>query len=160
MNYYWYFWLGFSAVGLLWLPSFVRLVRKAHKLSSWKETYRKECENEEGSELKTIKDIDDFYDEKKSQSYLGRKFLLEKKAYLLSKINEVEQKKEFAKDMIPLLVQSILPEIISLFFLGINAEKLPNYAFIVAIVVLALYLIAVFFFRQYEVTSQEEIAKT
>lgn len=47
--------------------------------------------------------------------------------------------------MIPLLIQTILPEIIALFFLGVNKD-VELVAFICAIVFLALYLIAVFFF--------------
>lgn len=144
MNGYWYFWLGFAAVGLVSFFPFRKLIGKARELSGWKETYKKEV-GVAWKELKTIKDINDFYDGKNSVSYLEKGFLLERKALLLSRVKELEQKKEFAKDMIPLLIQSILPEIIALFFLGIS-DDVPLVACIVAIVFLALYMITVFFF--------------
>ena len=144
MNDYWYFWLGFAAVGLVGIPIFKKLIGKARELNGWKETYEKEVEPE-WKELKTIKDINDFYDGKNSVSYLGKEFLLQRKALLLSRVKELEQKKEFAKDMIPLLIQSILPEIIALFFLGMS-DDIPKFAFGVAIFFLALYMIAVFGF--------------
>lgn len=82
MNSYLCFWLGFSAVGIIGLIPFVKLVSKAKKLSGWKETYEREF-NKKWKELKTIKEIDGFYDEKESGSYFDREFLLERKAYLL-----------------------------------------------------------------------------
>ena len=143
MNLYWCFWLAFAAVGFVGFPYFVKLVKKARELSGWKETYEKELGN--WKELETIKEINDFYGAQNSDSYLGMKFLLERKAFLLSRVKELEQKKESAKEMGPLLIQSILPEIIALFFLGLNKD-IPDLAFAVAIVFLGLYLFAVFIF--------------
>ena len=131
MDWYWYFLLGFSSAVLVGLPVFIKLIGNARKLSGWKETYERELGG--WKELRTIKDVNDFYDEKNLDSYLGKEFLLERKAFLLSRVKELEQKKEVAKDMIPLLIQSILPEMIALFFLGLNKD-IQCITFVVAFV--------------------------
>ncbi len=141
MESYWYFWIGFAFVGLLFLCPFLKLLRHAVEIGDWKKTYN--MEYGEWKDLNTIADIDNLYSENKAQDLIGKKFLLEKKAYLFSKVNELSQKKEFAKSMFPLLIQSIIPESIALFFLG-KDRNVPCIAFIVAILIGSAYLIVVF----------------
>ncbi len=141
MEDYWYFCLGFALVGILCLCPFIRLVRHATKIGGWDETYKKE-EQKDWEPFKSLKKIEEFYSGDEAENYVGKKWLLEKKAYLMSNVGELEQKKGVAKDLIPLLVSSVLPEIISVFFLGMDDASL-ELKFIAAVALLALYSIAV-----------------
>ncbi len=122
------------------LFSYKNVFKCAKELASWKDEFDCEFDEQSLSKLDTVSGINDFYFmEGGGKNPLETKFLLKRKSYLLSKIEDCEVKKNFLKRLIPILTTGGIPQVIALVLPEIGVEELEETRFGVFII-LCLYL--------------------